>query len=97
MRGAAGSVLNEAAEGGDSSGGRARQESETGGRGRRSWFWIVYAPQNHASGTGLQRAGFEHVADVSFTDDGRPALRARRAELEPIIRRVFSLAAVVER
>lgn len=38
-------------------------------------FWIVYAPENRASGAGVHRAGFVDVADLSFTQHGAPALR----------------------
>jgi ribosomal protein S18 acetylase RimI-like enzyme len=38
-------------------------------------FWIVYAPENHASGAGVRRAGFADLADLSFDASGRPALR----------------------
>ena len=39
-------------------------------------FWIAYAPENHASGTGIRRAGFVDVADLSFDAAGRAALRS---------------------
>ena len=42
--------------------------------GRR--FWIAYAPENHASGAGIRKAGFTTVAELSFDDEGRPAVRA---------------------
>lgn len=38
-------------------------------------FWIAYAPENHASGAGIQRAGFVTMAELSFDTEGRPALR----------------------
>jgi GNAT superfamily N-acetyltransferase len=37
-------------------------------------FWIVYAPENHASGSGIRKAGFATVAELSFDSAGRPAL-----------------------
>lgn len=37
-------------------------------------FWIAYAPENHASGRGIHRAGFVDLAALSFLDNGRPAL-----------------------
>lgn len=46
-----------------------RAESKTADR-----FWIAYAPENHASGAGVRRAGFVDVADLSFTTHGAPAL-----------------------
>ena len=39
-------------------------------------FWIAYAPENHASGAGIAKAGFTTLAEMSFDADGRPALRA---------------------
>ncbi len=39
-------------------------------------FWIAYAPENHASGTGIQKAGFAVVAELSFDADGHPAIRS---------------------
>lgn len=38
-------------------------------------FWIAYAPENHASGSGIRKAGFVAVAELSFDADGRPAVR----------------------
>ncbi|HEX2211119.1 MAG TPA: GNAT family N-acetyltransferase [Longimicrobium sp.] len=42
-------------------------------------FWIAYAPENHASGSGIRKAGFATVAELSFDARGRPAVQA----LEP--------------
>lgn len=47
-------------------------------------FWIAYAPENHASGAGIHKAGFETVATLSFDAAGAPAVSgaddaARRA------------------
>jgi GNAT superfamily N-acetyltransferase len=39
-------------------------------------FWIAYAPENHASGSGIAKAGFAALAEMSFDARGRPALRA---------------------
>jgi GNAT superfamily N-acetyltransferase len=39
-------------------------------------FWIAYAPENHASGSGIAKAGFTTQAEMSFDSAGRPALRA---------------------
>ena len=39
-------------------------------------FWIAYAPENHASGAGIRRAGFVALAELSFDAAGRAALRA---------------------
>lgn len=38
-------------------------------------FWVAYAPENHASGAGIRKAGFLAVAELSFDAAGRPALR----------------------
>ncbi|HEX8271820.1 MAG TPA: GNAT family N-acetyltransferase [Longimicrobiaceae bacterium] len=37
-------------------------------------FWIAYAPENHASGSGIRKAGFATVASLSFDAEGRPAV-----------------------
>lgn len=39
-------------------------------------FWIGYAPENHASGAGIRKAGFVTAVEMSFDAHGRPALRA---------------------
>jgi GNAT superfamily N-acetyltransferase len=39
-------------------------------------FWIAYAPENHASGAGIRKAGFVALAELSFDASGRAALRA---------------------
>lgn len=38
-------------------------------------FWVAYAPENHASGSGIRKAGFLTVAELSFDAAGRPALK----------------------
>jgi GNAT superfamily N-acetyltransferase len=38
-------------------------------------FWVAYAPENHASGVGIEKAGFTTVAQISFDQHGRPAIR----------------------
>ena len=38
-------------------------------------FWIAYAPENHASGAGIRKAGFIALAELSFDANGRAALR----------------------
>lgn len=38
-------------------------------------FWIAYAPENHASASGIRKAGFRPVAELSFDAAGRPAVR----------------------
>jgi GNAT superfamily N-acetyltransferase len=39
-------------------------------------FWIAYAPENRASGSGISKAGFIDVAELSFDMDGRAAVRS---------------------
>lgn len=38
-------------------------------------FWIAYAPENRASGSGIRKAGFVTVAELSFDATGRPAVQ----------------------
>ena len=38
-------------------------------------FWIAYAPENRASGSGIRKAGFVTVAELSFDASGRPAVQ----------------------
>lgn len=42
-------------------------------------FWIAYAPENHASGTGIRKAGFTLVAELSFDTKGAPVVKEIRA------------------
>jgi GNAT superfamily N-acetyltransferase len=39
-------------------------------------FWIAYAPENHASGSGVRKSGFTDLAEMSFDGEGLPALRS---------------------
>jgi hypothetical protein len=39
-------------------------------------FWIAYAPENRASGSGIAKAGFVTVAELSFDRAYRPAVRS---------------------
>ena len=39
-------------------------------------FWIIYAPENHASASGIHKAGFSTVATLSFDAMGVPAVAA---------------------
>lgn len=39
-------------------------------------FWIIYAPENRASGSGIAKAGFTNLAELSFDASGRAAVRA---------------------
>lgn len=38
-------------------------------------FWVAYAPENHASGAGIRKAGFAVVAELSFDGSGRPVVK----------------------
>lgn len=58
-----------------------------------SRFWIAYAPENHASGSGIERAGFTHVAELSFDATGTAAVRP---VVEGIGPRVSALLGVPE-
>jgi hypothetical protein len=42
---------------------------------RAERFWIIHAPENAPSGVGMSRAGFESIAELSFTADSGVALR----------------------
>ena len=39
-------------------------------------FWIANAPENHASGSGIRKAGFTAVVEMAFDAEGRAALHA---------------------
>jgi hypothetical protein len=38
-------------------------------------IWIAYAPENHASGAGIRKAGFVALAELSFEPLGAAAVR----------------------
>lgn len=38
-------------------------------------FWVAYAPENHASGAGIQKAGFVSLAELSFDANGKAGLQ----------------------
>ncbi|MDF1502129.1 hypothetical protein [Roseisolibacter sp. H3M3-2] len=48
---------------------------ESRGAAAAERFWIAYAPENHASGAGIRKAGFVALAELSFDAAGRAALR----------------------
>lgn len=54
-------------------------------------FWIGYAPENHASGAGIARAGFTPSAEVSFDLSGRAAARALVAGGGAAVSRVLGI------
>lgn len=39
-------------------------------------FWIITAPENHASARGIEKAGFTNVAQLAFTNENRAGLVA---------------------
>lgn len=45
--------------------------------GEAERFWVAYAPENHASATGIARAGFTTLALLSFDAEGRPVVVER--------------------
>jgi ribosomal protein S18 acetylase RimI-like enzyme len=54
-------------------------------------FWIAYAPENHASGLGIRKAGFTALAELSFDGEGRPALRSMIAGGARVVSRLIGL------
>jgi len=63
-----------------------RAESANAGR-----FWIAYAPENRASGSGITKAGFTLQAEMSFDRSGRPALRALAPGGASVVSRVLGI------
>ncbi|MBX3134535.1 MAG: hypothetical protein KF689_14225 [Gemmatimonadaceae bacterium] len=59
-------------------------------------FWIAYAPENHASGIGIQKAGFALVAELSFDLAGRPVVRDIRPEGGRAASRLLGLPLITE-
>ncbi len=59
-------------------------------------FWIGYAPENHASRSGIQKAGFKDVVELSFDQTGRPALRPYDAADTPALSRLLDLPIATE-
>ena len=54
-------------------------------------FWIGYAPENHASGAGIRKAGFVAAVEMSFDARGRPALHAEMPSEATAASRVLGL------
>ena len=54
-------------------------------------FWIAYGPENHASGSGIRKAGFTALAELSFDAEGRPALRSIVPGAARIVSRLLGL------
>ena len=60
-------------------------------------FWVAYAPENHASGAGIRKAGFRDVAALSFDAQGRPAVTDMVDGGAQLAARFLGLPAVEER
>ena len=54
-------------------------------------FWIAYAPENHASGAGITKAGFRRVAELSFDARRRPAVHASSVSDADTVSRLLGL------
>jgi len=54
-------------------------------------FWIAYAPENHASGSGIRKAGFVAMAELSFDAAGQAAVKAMRPGGARVAARVLGL------
>ena len=54
-------------------------------------FWIGYAPENHASGAGIRKAGFVTAVEMSFDVSGQPALHAEMPSEATAASRVLGL------
>lgn len=54
-------------------------------------FWIAAAPENHASGSGIRKAGFTALAELSFDADGRPAIQPIVPGAASIVSRLLDL------
>ena len=59
-------------------------------------FWIAYAPENHASGAGIRKAGFTTLAELSFDMAGRPALKPAIPDGAERLRKILPLRATTE-
>ncbi len=60
------------------------------------WFWIAYAPENRASGTGILKAGFTTVAELSFDMKGNPVVKDIRKGGGTAASALFGLPAINE-
>lgn len=59
-------------------------------------FWIAYAPENHASGAGIRKAGFTALAELSFDREGRAALKSLAPNGARVVGRVLALREAAE-
>jgi len=57
-------------------------------------FWIAYAPENRASASGIVKAGFVAVAELSFDGRQKPALKALLPGGGAVASRMFGVAEV---
>jgi GNAT superfamily N-acetyltransferase len=55
-------------------------------------FWIAYAPENHASASGIMKAGFVAIAELSFDGERKPALKALLPGGGAVASRMFGVA-----
>lgn len=59
-------------------------------------FWIAYAPENHASGSGIEKAGFTTLAEMSFDASGSPALHATTSGGAAVLSQLLGLRESIE-
>jgi GNAT superfamily N-acetyltransferase len=59
-------------------------------------FWIAYAPENRASASGIAKAGFIDVAELSFDMDGHAAVRSLLSGGGAAVSRLLGLAEAVQ-
>jgi GNAT superfamily N-acetyltransferase len=59
-------------------------------------FWIAWAPENHASGAGIRKAGFVAMAELSFDGEGEPAVYALENGGGALAARVLGIREVPE-
>lgn len=55
-------------------------------------FWIAYAPENHASGAGIEKAGFALIAELSFDPQGTSVVKDIRVGGGVVASRLLGLA-----
>jgi hypothetical protein len=65
--------------------------------GEAERFWIAYAPENHASGAGIRKAGFTPVAELSFDALGKPAVSGRSSDGAALAARLLGVPVAEER
>ncbi len=55
------------------------------------WAWIMFAPEYHASGAGIDKAGFTRVAEIAFDAHERVAFRVLREGAGAMIERLLAI------